>query len=117
VSRSSRRAADREREAADVLGTKRVRRGRYESKPDVEPIRHPNGDLLQPEVKTRKKLPRLITTALAQAERYSPSAVPIAVLSELGGAAVVVVALDAFVRLTGIAPSKSAQLALALRSS
>ena len=68
-----RRAAAREREAAKLLGTKRVRRSRFERAPDVEPIMLRDGSRLSVEVKTRRALPRLLVKALEQAEGYGPS--------------------------------------------
>lgn len=103
ANRPSRRAARRELEAARVLGTRRVvHRSRYKSKPDVEPVTLPDGTVLQPEVKTRSALPKLVTNALGQARQYAPGAVPLAILSEKGGAAVAVLPLRDFVRLVGI---------------
>src|SRR5438105_7250232 len=47
------RSASRERQAAELLGTTRTRRSRYESAPDVAPVTLPCGIVLQAEVKTR----------------------------------------------------------------
>jgi len=114
MSRPHRRAAARERQAADLLGTSRVRRSRYERAPDVTPVVLADGTTLMPEVKTRKRLPVLITKALAQAEGYAPNgAVPCAVLSAFGGEPVIVLPLRAFRRIAGLEAEESGpQLAL-----
>ena len=67
MSRVSRRAARRELEAADAFGVKRVRRARYESAPDIEPVVLSTGDVLSVEVKSRATLPVLLRDALDQA--------------------------------------------------
>jgi hypothetical protein len=100
-----RRAANRERQAAAILGSRRVLRSRYESAPDVEPVTLPSGIRLAVEVKTRARLPRLIAQALAQAKGYGrASDVPCAVLSETGGEPVAVLPLRAFRRIAGLDP-------------
>lgn len=100
MSATHRRAARREREAANALGVRRVHRSRYESAPDVEPLTLPNGVVIQAEVKTRGRLPALVRNAIAQARKYAPpGVVPLAILSETGGEAVAVVPLRAFVEL------------------
>jgi hypothetical protein len=105
---SHNRAARREREAAKILGTERVRyRPRFVSAPDTQPVRLANGTILQPEVKDRKRLPKLITKALEQASRYRPGAIPLAILSERGGPPIVCLSLAAFAELLGIAPPRS----------
>ena len=99
-----RRAARREREAADVLGGERVRyRPRYVSAPDVRAVVLPSGVVLSVEVKTRKRLPSLLAAALEQARRYQPSAVPCAVVSETGGRALAVLDLRDLALLVGLA--------------
>lgn len=107
-----RRAADRERQAAALLGTKRVKRSRFESAPDCEPVSLPCGVVLAPEVKTRKRLPKLITAALAQAERYGPpGSIPVAILSATGGEPLLVMGLRAFRRIAALEPAEpSAQI-------
>jgi hypothetical protein len=114
VSVTSRRAARRELEAAKVLGTERVRwRPRYVSAPDVLPVRLPSGDVLQAEVKTTRCAPKRILAALAQARKYAPSAVPVAVFSQTGGEAIACVPLADFARLLGLqVPKAGQQLAL-----
>lgn len=92
----------RERAAAAALGSRRVVRHRGESRPDVEPVALPSGEVLQPEVKHRKRLPRLLSAALAQALRYEPGATPVAVVSEHRGAALAVLRLADFARLVGV---------------
>lgn len=109
-----RRAAAREREVAKVLKTTRVRRSRYESAPDVELVQLADGTRLSVEVKTRKRLPAVLRAALAQARRYAPDAVPVAVVSETGGHALAVLELQAFAALVGLAdpPPPPVQTAL-----
>jgi hypothetical protein len=98
-----RRAARREREAAELLGSRRVIRLRGESAPDIEPVVLPCGVRLVVEVKTRKRLPRLATVALSQARSYgAPDDVPLAVLSETGGEALAALPLRAFRRIAGL---------------
>lgn len=109
------RAARRERQAAELLGTKRVKRSRYERAPDCEPVTLPCGVVLSPEVKTRKRLPALVVRALDQARGYGPAgSVPAAVLSETGGEPVIVLPLRAFRRIAGLdrAPVNDPQTAL-----
>ncbi len=93
----------REREAARALGGVRVVRQRGERAPDVAPITLASGEVLQPEVKHRKRLPRLLAAAIAQALGYSPAAVPVAVVSEHRGGALAVLRLADFARLVGVA--------------
>lgn len=102
-----RRAARREREAAELLGTKRVRRRRGERAPDVLPLRLPNGDAIQAEVKSgMRRVPRSIAKALEQAEGYAPDAIPLAVFSDVGGAAIACMPLREFARLLGLQPER-----------
>ena len=108
------RAARREREAAALLGTRRVHRSRFERAPDLLPIRLTSGELVQPEVKTRKRLPALIQQALSQAQSYQPDAVPLGVLSATGGAAVACLLLEDFARIAGIAPARLGQMPLSV---
>jgi hypothetical protein len=76
-------------------------------------MRMDDGSIVQPEIKTRKRIPALIGDALAQAERYTPSAFPIAITSETGGHAIACLPLDAFARLVGIrSPKPGEQLSL-----
>lgn len=113
MSVAHKRAARREREAATALGTERVRhRPRYVSAPDTLPVRLPSGDVLQPEVKTRKRLPRLIVDALTQAMRYQADAIPVAVISETGGHAIACLPLEDLARLLGLQPQRLVQLPL-----
>lgn len=92
----------REREAAKALGGVRVVRHRGQRAPDVAPITLPTGEVLQPEVKHRKRLPRLLAAALTQALGYTPGAVPVAVVSEHRGTALAVLRLADFARLVGV---------------
>ncbi len=109
-----RRAARREREAAAALGTERVRfRPRFVAAPDVLPVRLPTGDVLQAEVKTTKRAPKRVLDALEQARKYTPDAIPVAVISQTGGAAIACLPLADFVRLLGLKdPKPGEQLAL-----
>lgn len=87
-----------------MLGTRRVRRAHGESAPDVEPVVLASGEKLTVEVKLRRRLPRLLAAALAQAQRYAPNAIPLAVVAERGGHALAVLDLRAFARLVGVDP-------------
>lgn len=108
-----RRGARREKQAADILGSKRVHRSRFESAPDVEPIRFQNGTVVVPECKTRKKLPGWLTGALAQAAEYVDGAVPLVVLSELGGQPIALLPLVDLAELVGLRePADGEQLLL-----
>lgn len=116
MSAQHRRAARRERQAARLLGTERVHRGRYERAPDVKPVRLPCGLVLVPEVKTRARLPALVTKALEQAKGYGPKgAVPAAVLSATGAEPLIVLPLRAFRVVAGLEgpPAEDPQTALA----
>jgi hypothetical protein len=85
-----------EERAAEALGGRRVTRERFESAPDLVDV--PGWT---PEVKYRKRLPRLVVDALRQAEGYSIlGARPVAVLFEKGSrVGLAVVRLDDFARL------------------
>lgn len=84
-------------------------RSRYESAPDVEPVVLPSGHTLSVEVKTRAKLPVLLTSALEQAAGYAPEAIPCVVLSETGGTALLVLPLKAFAAIVGVSPANEVQ--------
>ncbi len=101
-----RRAADRERQAARILGVERVKRkSRYESAPDIKLVTLKDGTRLAPEVKTRKSLPKYLSSALSQAASYAPKgAEPVAVISAKGGRALVVIDAKAFARIAGLEP-------------
>ena len=116
MSAHHRRAARRERQAAELLGTERVIRGRYESAPDCKPVTLPCGVVLSPEVKTRARLPALVTKALDQAKGYGPAgSVPAAVLSATGGEPLIVLSLRTFRVIAGLdsPPCSPAQLPIA----
>lgn len=98
-----------EHRAALTLGGERVKRRRGESAPDVRPVRLPNGELLQPECKTRRRLPRLVMAALDQARGYLPGAVPVAIISEKGGEAIACLPLRDLARLLGLQPEIAGQ--------
>jgi hypothetical protein len=107
------RAARRERQAAEVLGSTRVHRRRGERAPDVVPLRFENGTVVVPESKTRKRLPRWLIKALEQAAGYVDGAVPLLVLSELGGPPIAVLPLVQLAELVGLrAPKDGEQLLL-----
>jgi hypothetical protein len=107
----------RERQAAELLGSRRVRRERYESAPDVEPVRLEDGTVLVPESKTRKALPRWLVGAVAQARAYVAGCVPLVIVSELGGEPLALLPLRDLARLVGIrAPRVGEQLVLLGRS-
>lgn len=92
----------RERTAAKALGSTRTVRRIGESAPDMATVVLPNGEVLQPEVKHRARLPALIVGALGQARRYSPDAVPLAVVSERGGPQLACLYLSDLARLLGL---------------
>ena len=96
------RAWAREREAAAVLGSRRIPRAYGLSAPDLEPIQLASGETIIAEVKHRKRLPALLEAALSQAQRYMPQATPLAIVSERGGRALAVLALRDFARLLGL---------------
>jgi hypothetical protein len=107
------RAARRERQAAEVLGSERVHRARFERAPDVKPIRLEDGRVVVPEVKTRKRLPRWLLAALRQAAGYHRDATPLAVVSELGGEPIAVLRLVDLAEMVGLRePKDGAQLLL-----
>lgn len=105
MSAAHRRAASLEQAAADVLGGERVRyRPRFESAPDIRPIRLQDGRTIQVEAKTRKRLPAIVLEALRQAERYARGAIPVGVIRERGGKALAVLWLPHLASLLGIEP-------------
>lgn len=100
--RALRRGARREREAAQVLGTKRIQRGRS-SAPDVRPVVLPDGRALAVEVKTRKNLPASVLAALKQARKYvRGQSIAVGVISATGDAALAVLDLRDFASLVGV---------------
>ena len=102
VSRASRKGADAERAVAKALGVERTRhRGRFESAPDVAPVLLASGHTLTVESKARASVPRWLVGALAQAERYLPSAIPVAVVSG-AGARLAVLRLEDLAALVGL---------------
>jgi hypothetical protein len=113
-----RRAARREEQLAAVLETERVKhRPRFEKAPDVLPIALANGVVIQAESKSRKKLPRWLIDAIEQAEGYTPGAIPLVSLFELGQPdGLAVIRLRDLPRLLGLRePEPGEQLALARR--
>ena len=102
MSRASRKGADAERAVARALCTTRTRhRGRFESAPDVAPVLLASGHTLTVESKARATVPRWLVGALAQAERYLPSAIPVAVVSG-AGARLAVLRLEDLAALVGL---------------
>lgn len=91
-----------------------MKRSRFEREPDCKPAALPCGVVLSPEIKTRKKLPALVTAALTQAKGYGPpGSVPAAVLSQTGGEPVIVLPLRAFRRIAGLDAAEPTQLPIA----
>ena len=86
-----------EERAAVALGGRRVKRAKFESAPDLVDV--PGW---VPEVKYRKRLPRLVVDALRQAESYSILGQrPVAVLFERGSrTGIAVLRLADFAELT-----------------
>jgi hypothetical protein len=106
VTAAHRSGARREREAARTFGVRRTQyRLLFEAAPDIELVPMPVGPPMSVEVKTRAELPKLITKALAQAQRYEPAAVPAVVISETGGTALIVLPLKAFCTIAGVGPN------------
>jgi hypothetical protein len=90
-----------ERRAAKALGGVRVKRRRGQKAPDIWAVRLPSGELLQPECKSRKRKSKLVEDALVQAANYTPTAIPVAVISSRGGRPIACVYLDDFAKLVG----------------
>jgi hypothetical protein len=111
---ASRRGARREREAAALLGSKRVLRERGERAPDVVPLRFANGTVVVPESKTRAKLPKWINAAIEQARRYHRGAVPLVVLSETGGPPLALLPLADLAMLVGLRDPRAGKQLLLL---
>ena len=103
----------REREAAKILGTRRIPRAYGLSAPDVEVLQLASGERIQAEVKHRKRLPALLVGALEQALRYEPTAIPMAVVSEYGGQAIACLPLRDLARLLGIVEPETPRKPLA----
>lgn len=111
-----RRGAHSEQRLADALGTSRVKyRPKFAKAPDVLPVRLPNGFLLQGESKAKKKLPKWLFDAIAQAESYTPNAIALVSLTQLGSAeALAVLRLRDLLLLLGLQqPAAGEQLSLA----
>src|SRR5262245_42194331 len=112
MSLPQKRAADRERKAARILGTKRVVRKKEDKNkplPDAEPFEIKEGlgtgDWVQPEVKNgMKRVPQALVNALDQAKGYSPEFVPLAVFSDVGGTDIGCVYLTDLARYMGVLP-------------
>jgi len=111
-----RRAARREQQLADLLGTTRTKhRNRYTRAPDVAPVKLPNGFVVQGESKSRKRLPKWLYDAIDQAEGYTPHAIAVVSLSQRGSSEpLALLRLRDLCLLLGLQlPSAGEQLALA----
>jgi hypothetical protein len=116
MSAVQRRAARREGQLAEALGTERVKnRPRFQKAPDMLPVRI--GDhVVQGESKSMKRLPRRLVRDLEQAEGYTPGAIAVIGLFEFGKPdGLVVLRLGDFCRLLGLRRSQDGQLPLARR--
>jgi hypothetical protein len=117
MSKASRHANAAEEKTSDLFGVERLGGTRKKrAVADTRPVRLADGRMLQPEVKSRKNLPKLLTEALAQAKRYAPTAEPVAVFYAYGDPNGVAV-LDArlFAELVGLRDAEAgAQLSLAI---
>jgi hypothetical protein len=103
VTAHHRRGAYAEDRTAAALGGERVKnRPRKQRAPDVWAVRLPSGEFLQPECKSRRRGTKLVEAALVQAAGYTPSAIPVAVISARGGRPIACVYLDDFARLVGV---------------
>ena len=110
-----RRAARRERQAADLFGTVRVKKkDRYDAVPDVLPVRLASGEVLSIEVKTFGNGLKKVRDALDQARRYTPSAVPVAVCSKTGEEPVACLPAKDLARVLGLSELGEAPRQLAL---
>ena len=106
MTRHHARAARRERQAAQALGTQRVVRERGESAPDALPARLPSGAVLQLEVKERAAPLRVVSRWFGQCAGYAaPGAIPALVVFATGQRAddaLVVMRLADFRRAVGL---------------
>ena len=100
------RARKLEHDAADAFQGERVVRAIGECAPDVKCRQLPNGDWVQVECKSRKRLPAVIMRARAQAIGYAPGCIPLVVVRQVGGAALAVVDLEVLARWVGLDVSK-----------
>lgn len=117
MSNASSRGDRAEIRAAKLLKVERLGGSRKKERvPDTMPVRLSDGRLLQPEVKSRSRLPRSLTKALEQAKAYAPMAEPIAVFYAKGERrGIVVLDAELFTSLVGIRePAAGAQLGLLL---
>lgn len=107
MSNSSRRAAALENRAATILGSARVRRGRFQKAPDVVPLKLACGRDAVAECKTRKVVPRIVRQAIEQAEGYVEGAIGLGVIRQKGSQRIVVCCwLEDFAQIAGIAPAQ-----------
>jgi hypothetical protein len=111
---AGRRGAYAEELVARALGGQRVlRRPRFASLPDIQPIRLPQGHVLQVEVKAgHNRFPLWLLAALEQATRYARrcGGMPAVAICAMGGPRLVVMKLEDFVRLIGIEESDDGPL-------
>lgn len=80
-----RKGADLERRVAELFGVRRVRRSRFDSLPDLPPMRREDGSLVQVEVKARARGFSSLREWIAQARSYAPDATPVLALGGDGG--------------------------------
>lgn len=106
MSATSARAFRRERTAAKLLGTTRVRRGIGESAPDVLPTQLPCGVSVSVEVKSRIQPLKTVERWLAQAQHYAPHFAPVVLVFAKGqhaDQAIVCLRASDFRRIAGLA--------------
>ena len=98
---------------AKIMGGTCVPFAPYVAQPDIWPIKLRSGDVLQLDCKAgEKRTPRAVLKAIAQAERYTPTAVPVAVFGDIGGEPIACLPLRDLARLLGIDTSRNPQLLL-----
>jgi hypothetical protein len=96
-------ATKNERGTGAALGVKRTPKRFGARTSDTARVVLPSGVVLQPEVKTRKKLPHLIEWARRQAESYTRGAYGLAVIFKTGSSkGLACLDLDVFARLVGL---------------
>lgn len=90
-------------------GTERVaHRPRYQRAPDAIPVRLADGTVLCLESKERAELPKwLFRDSIGQARSYVVGAVPVVVVTELGGKQFAVLPYLDFMRIAGVQPAKA----------
>lgn len=68
----------------------------------MAPVTLPDGTRIIAEAKARRRLPRLLVDGLTQAQGYAPGAVPVLVMRETGGRALVAMDLEVWCRVVGL---------------